>query len=229
MTAPTALTVRFGPFTLDARARTLCRGTRAIHLSPKAFDLLTLLVGRRPAAIAKAEIHQHLWPETFVSDGNVAVLVAEIRSALGESARGAKFIRTVPRFGYAFSGVMDASGSSVSSRREPAACWIRWGMRRTTLQVGENVLGRDPAVDVHIDAVGVSRRHAVIVVADDQVTLVDLSSKNGTFANGTRITHPVALSGDTEIRLGPVPVQFCTLPDAASTQTWDAARSSDLT
>ena len=68
----------------------------------------------------------------------------------------------------------------------------------------------------------------MIIVAGGQATLMDLSSKNGTFANGSRITGSVPLLGDTEIRLGPVPVQFCALPDAASTQTWDAARSSGL-
>ena len=109
-----------------------------------------------------------------------------------------------------------------------APCWLAWGTRRVALSIGENVLGRDSVADVCIDAVGVSRRHAMIIVADGQATLVDLSSKNGTFANGTRITGSVALLGDTEIRLGPVPVQFCTLPAAASTQTWDAAGSSGL-
>ena len=222
------MVVRFGPFTLDDTARTLCRGARAIHLSPKAFDLLTLLVRRRPAAITKAEIHQHLWPDTFVSDGNVAVLVAEIRNALGDAARDSKFVRTVQRFGYAFSGSIVEVSANRGSIAVPTPCWLAWGTRRVPLTMGENILGRDSAADVYIDAVGVSRRHAMIVVADGQATLVDLSSKNGTFANGTRITRSVLLSGDTEIRLGPVPVQFCTLPDAASTQTWDAARSSGL-
>jgi DNA-binding winged helix-turn-helix (wHTH) protein len=220
--------VRFGPFTLDDSARTLCRESCAIHLSPKAFDLLTLLVRRRPAAIAKAEIHQHLWPDTFVSDGNVAVLVAEIRTALGDSAQESRYVRTVQRFGYAFCTAVEEPSAPASSSREPTPWWLAWGTRRVALSAGENVLGRDSAADVCIDAVGVSRRHAMIVIADGRATLVDLSSKNGTYANGIRVNAPVPLSGDTEIRLGPVPVQFCTLPDAASTQTWDAARSSGL-
>ncbi|MGH6693436.1 MAG: winged helix-turn-helix domain-containing protein [Vicinamibacterales bacterium] len=231
MTGKSGLDVRFGPFTLDDRARTLRRGAAAMHLSPKAFDLLSLLVQLRPAAVARAEIHQHLWPDTFVSEGNLAVLVAEIRQALGDSARESTFIRTVQRFGYAFSGVVDESAAGAGLRREPAAGWIVWGVRRAALAVGENVLGRDPAADMNIDAVGVSRRHAMIVVAGDQVSLVDLASKNGTFANGARVTGSVRLVGDTEIHLGPVAVRFCTVPDGASTQstpTWDAARSSGL-
>lgn len=220
--------MRFGPFTLDERARQLIRGTQPLHLSPKAFDLLSLLVQRHPEAVSKADIHQHLWPDTFVSDGNPAVLVAEIRSALGDSARESTYVRTVQRFGYAFSGAVAQSSAGPGSLPEPAPCWLAWGTRRAALAMGENVVGRDPAADVFIDAVGVSRRHAMIVVAGAQATLVDLSSKNGTFANGVRITEPTPLLGDTEIRLGPVPVRFCTLPEAASTQTWDVARSSAI-
>ncbi|MBI4484824.1 MAG: winged helix-turn-helix domain-containing protein [Acidobacteria bacterium] len=199
-----------------------------MHLSPKAFDLLALLVRRRPAAISKADIHQHLWPDTFVSDGNVAVLVAEIRSALGDDAREARFVRTVQRFGYAFAGAVVDAAADTRPKGAPAACWLAWGARRATLAVGENVVGRDPAADVFVDAVGVSRRHALIVVADDRVTLADLSSKNGTFVNGIRVTGPVALVEDTDIRLGPVPVRFCRPPAGASTQTWDAARRSSV-
>jgi DNA-binding winged helix-turn-helix (wHTH) protein len=220
--------VRFGPFTLDDSARTLCRGTRAIHLSPKAFDLLTLLVRRRPAALAKAEIHAHLWPDTFVSDGNAAVLVAEIRTALGDTAQESRYVRTVQRFGYAFSGSTVEPSANGSAMPAPAPCWLAWGTRRLPLTMGENVLGRDASADVCIDAVGVSRRHAMIVIDGEDVTLVDLSSKNGTFANGTRITGSAPLLGGTEIRLGPVPVRFCMLLDVASTQTWDAARSRGL-
>jgi DNA-binding winged helix-turn-helix (wHTH) protein len=221
--------VHFGPFTLDDRARTLHRGARPVHLSPKAFDLLTLLVRRSPAALSKSEIHHHLWPDTFVSDGNAAVLVAEIRTALGDSARESKYIRTVQRFGYAFRGTVAESSSRGGAAREPAACWLAWGSRRAALAIGENVVGRDPAADVCIDAVGVSRRHATIVVTGDGVTIADLSSKNGTFVNGVRITEPVPLPTDAEIGLGPVSLRFCMLPDAASTQTWDAGRAESAT
>lgn len=222
------MSFRFGPFTLDDGARTLLRGSRAVHLSPKAFDLLALLVRRRPAAIAKADIHNHLWPDTFVSDGNLAVLVAEIRTALGDSAREARFVRTVQRFGYAFIGSEGAPSRGSTPARRAASCWLAWGSRRATLALGENVVGRDPAADVFVDAVGVSRRHALIVVGAEDVTLADLSSKNGTFVNGIRVTGPVALAEGTEIRLGPVPVRFCRPPAGASTQTWDATRRSSV-
>jgi DNA-binding winged helix-turn-helix (wHTH) protein len=210
----------FGPFTLDDGARQLCRGGKAVHLSPKAFDLLALLVDRRPEAIAKTDILDTLWRDTFVSEGNLAVLIKEIRDALGDDAQRPAFIRTVQRFGYAFL----ATAKTVDRLRAAAPCWVTWGTQRATLQAGDNILGRDPLCDVFVDVVGVSRRHAMIAVTDDRVTVTDLGSKNGTFADGTRITAPVTLEDDVEIRLGPAPLRFRRLAEGASTQTFDPSR-----
>jgi DNA-binding winged helix-turn-helix (wHTH) protein len=211
----------FGPFTLDDGARQLCRGGDPIHIAPKAFELLVLLVGRRPEAISKSEILDTLWRDTFVSEGNLAVLVKEIRDALGDDAQRPVFIRTVQRFGYAFL----ATAKTGDRTRTSAACWVTWGTQRATLLVGENVLGRDPSSDIFIDIVGVSRRHAMITVTADQITLTDLMSKNGTFADGKRVTAPVPLGDDVEIRLGPASLRFHRLAQGASTQTFDASRT----
>ena len=119
--------IRFGPYTLDARARQLRRGTQPVHLSPKAFDLLALLVDRRPEAISKREVHERLWRDTFVSDVNLAVLVAEIRTALADDARHPQFVRTVQRFGYAFSGTVAEVKRTRASGPGHAMCWLAWG------------------------------------------------------------------------------------------------------
>ena len=222
--AKVVVSVRFGLFTLDGRARQLLRGTQPVHLSPKAFDLLALLVQRRPEAIAKAEVHERLWPDTFVADVNLAVLVAEIRTALGEDARHPRFVRTVHRFGYAFSGKADDVGPSRASVSSVATCWLAWGTERAPLIDGENLVGRDPAADVRIDAVGVSRRHAIILVAGDEATLHDLSSKNGTYVDDVRVTSPVPLTDGTEMRLGAALVCFRRLAGVTSTQTLNASR-----
>ena len=95
----------FGPFTLDDETRQLLRGTDPIHLSPKAFELLKALVEVRPRALSKAELHEQLWPDTFVTDANLGILIAEIRSALSDDARAPRYVRTLHGFGYAFSGI----------------------------------------------------------------------------------------------------------------------------
>jgi DNA-binding winged helix-turn-helix (wHTH) protein len=98
------LKLRFDDFTLDDDTRQLLRPDREVHLSPKAFDLLAMLLAARPRALPKAVLHTGLWPDTFVSEANLAMLVAEIRSALGDDARTPRFVRTVQRYGYAFHG-----------------------------------------------------------------------------------------------------------------------------
>jgi len=210
--------LKFGRFTLDVGARQLMRHTDPVHLSPKAFDLLALLIQRRPDAVAKAEIHQRLWPDTFVSDVNLAVLITEIRTAIGDDARNPSFVRTVHRFGYAFSGAV-----SLEQVRGPipgdAACWLTWGNGRAGLSLGDNVLGRDSAADVCIDAVGVSRRHAMVVINEGGAVLHDLSSKNGTYVNGERVMAPMPLCDGAEVLLGPVTVRFHRMAAAVSTQT----------
>ncbi len=220
----------FGAFTLDAGARQLSRGSLPVRLSPKAFDLLAMLVRERPAAMSKGDIHQRLWPHTFVSDGSLAVLVAEIRSVLGDNVHQPVFVRTLHRFGYAF--VAQATEASTPETSAAAArCWLASDNDRAPLVAGDNVVGRDPsasirlgsdpAADLRIAADGVSRRHALLTVTDTAVTLHDLSSKNGTFADGVRVTAPVTLRDGACIRLGSVSLQFRRLTDATDTQTLD--------
>ena len=94
--------VQFGEFVLDLRARELTRGDELVALSPKAYQLLETLVVNRPTALSKTDLQNRLWPDTFVVEKNLANLVGEIRRALDDDAAMPRFIRTVPRFGYAF-------------------------------------------------------------------------------------------------------------------------------
>lgn len=94
--------VHFLDFVFDGGRRILIRGADRLHLSPKAFRLLELLLARRPDAVSKPEIHSVLWPRTFVSEANLPALVNELRRALGDDAKRPRAIRTVHGFGYAF-------------------------------------------------------------------------------------------------------------------------------
>lgn len=217
--------VAFGPFRFNTATREVRRDGGLVHLSPKAFDLLSLLLQCSPNALSKSDIHRALWPDSFVSDGAVAVLVAEIRRALGDSAKHSPYVRTVSRFGYAFAGPLLDQTRLPRPDRAPAAYWIVHGEQRHRLRAGQNILGRDPDADVVIDAVGVSRRHAALDVAKAMVALRDLSSKNGTFLDGVRVTAPVLLADHAEVRLGAVNLQFRRAPVASTaTQTVDTPR-----
>ena len=112
--------VRFADFHLDTEARQIRRGTRDIHLSPKAFELLKVLVENRPRALSKQELLDKIWPGVFVSEASLARAVSEIRDAIDEHSRNDGFVQTVHAFGYRFAteGVIDL-GESGSHRRWP--------------------------------------------------------------------------------------------------------------
>jgi DNA-binding winged helix-turn-helix (wHTH) protein len=201
--------IRFGAFLFDADARELRRGTKPVHLSPKAFRLLELLIGNAPKAVSKASLYESLWPSVFVEESNLKNLVSEVRAAIGEDARSPRFLKTVYAFGYAFR--FDASASAARFRVTHLA-------REFELLPGENVLGRDSDVSVVIPMKSISRRHARITIAGVTATIEDLSSKNGTWVRGRRIAVPTELADGDEIRLGSVPLVFRATP-AGSTET----------
>ena len=191
--------VRFGDVRFDDEARQLLRGTQAVHLSGKAFELLRLLLRRRPAAVSKAEIQDHLWPDTFVSEANLPTLITEIRDALGDDARHPKFVRTVFGFGYAFSGeVTDDSRSAEGA----AQCWLVSELGRFPLIDGDNVVGRGEDAGVVLESPRVSRHHARIRIRADVALIEDLESKNGTYLGEARVTTATPLQDGDQIRIG---------------------------
>jgi DNA-binding winged helix-turn-helix (wHTH) protein len=196
---------QFGNFSADLDTRQLMRGDCVVHLSPKAFDLLVTLIKERPRALPKAELHTRLWPQTFVSDTSLAMLVAETRAALDDHVRAPTFIRTVHRHGYAFCGsAVEVAATSVGSDGLKSGCWLIGSPRNVQLLVGETIVGRDPQSEVWLDSPSVSRRHARITVSGTMVTLEDLQSKNGTERRGEPVTLPVQLEDGDEIRFGSV-------------------------
>jgi DNA-binding winged helix-turn-helix (wHTH) protein len=209
--------VQFGPFTLDTDARQVQRGREAVHLSPKAFDLLAMLVAQRPAVVEKGALRERLWPGVHVVDTTLNNLIAEIRDALGDRRSSPSYLRTVHGIGYAFSAdAVDLDSSSPASTspagRRPTPFWIVWNDRPIVLVTGENVIGRDPACAVWIDESGVSRRHASIHVPPDAVsgpaTIEDLDSTNGTSVQGRRVTRAHPLANGDRIRLGEATLVF---------------------
>jgi len=212
--------VRFADCVLDADARTVCLGDATIHLSPKAFELLTVLIEHRGRALAKAELLAQVWPDVFVSDASLARVVREIRAALGDSPHDAHIVRTVHGYGYAFAATIseDSSKPTVADGRRPTL-WLTRRTRTFALSEGEHLIGREPAVAICLDSPKVSRRHARIVVQDARATIEDLASKNGTFVGGVRLTAPAVLEPGETIRIGPCALIFRVSDALAATET----------
>jgi DNA-binding winged helix-turn-helix (wHTH) protein len=202
--------VRFGAFVFDSRRHMLTRNGEPVELSPKAFLLVEMLIDARHAAVSKELLYERLWPKTFVEPGNLHNLVSEIRSALGDGDR--KIVKTVHGFGYVFAA--ESSSSDI-----PARFGIRLGRELIRLYEGANVIGRDPAAAVVLDAPDVSREHARLFVRGDSVTLEDLGSKNGTFVGRMRIRAATVVHEGDEILVGRTRIVVQTIGSGASTLT----------
>ena len=193
----------FGDYRLDIGQRTLWRGRNVVHLGPKAFDLLRLLIEHCPNVVTKRDMMAALWPDTYVTEGNVATLVRDLRAVLRDDPRRARFIRTVHGVGYAFAAVI--SDPSAKRRDVSASRWrLVWGERELPLRAGENIIGRPGDGVTGVDAPTVSRQHARIVIAGDDATVEDLGSKNGTWLGEAQVTTPAALKDGDRVRLGSV-------------------------
>lgn len=211
----------FGDCEFDTGRRVLLRHGSSKSLSPKAFQLLEILLDRRPEAVSKTELVERLWPDTFVADAGLHNLMTEVRAALGDDPRAARFIRTIPRYGYAFHGDAQPApavdvGHSQPARSGPCVIWRR---REWPLAAGSNLVGRDRECAVCIESDTISRRHARIVVTGSEATIEDLESKNGTFVNGQRVKQPVVLEAAAEIRVGSVTLTYRVLDLLPSTLT----------
>ena len=212
--------VAFDEFRFDSDSRELRRGQEAVHLSPKAFELLSLLLENRPRALSKSECHARVWPTSFVSEATLASVVKEIRSALQDEARAARYLRTVHGFGYSFCGKASESPDAIAPlERHDVVLRLLWGSREIDLHDGDNLLGRSRESVVFVDSEDVSRRHAVIRVEGEMATIEDLGSKNGTRLGDRRIAGVEVLHHGDVIALGPAVMTFRVLWEGRSTKT----------
>lgn len=110
----------FGPYRLDAAHRVLRRNGAAVPLTPKAVELLLLLVERAGEVVAKDDIFRRVWPHTTVVEGNLTQTAFVLRKALGTPGDRETYVETVPRIGYRFVGPVRRSAHD-----RPAAIDIR--------------------------------------------------------------------------------------------------------
>lgn len=194
----------------------LSRDGRRVHLTRKAFDLLTTLIEQAPRVVSKDELHRRLWPDTFVTDATIAGVVKEVRRALGNHESGEPLVRTVHGVGFAFTGTI--SSVEIEGPTD-SRCWLVSGTRRLMLAQGTNDIGRDPHASVWLDSPQASRRHARITIADEAATLEDLGSKNCTLVNERPVKEPTRLSDGDAIQIGSTVLVFRVTSRMASTET----------
>ena len=130
------VTFEFTPFVLDPAKRVLLRGGVPQTLTPRAFDLLLLLVQQRDRVLSKDEILRTVWADAVVEESNLNQQVFVLRKALNGDGHGPEYIATIPRRGYRFVGEVtersatpsppsDTRSAAIDERgRFPVSRWL---------------------------------------------------------------------------------------------------------
>ena len=135
------LNYEFGPYHLDLALRLLTREGETVSLTPKATEILTLLVTNAGQLVEKDFLLKEVWPNTFVEEANLAQNIFILRKALGEERDGPKYIETVPRRGYRFIASVrvfhaeDSDGAAAESETQASAGNGDAGSERTVIAV----------------------------------------------------------------------------------------------
>ena len=212
--------VRFGECVLDSITRELLVGRETVHLEPKAFDLLAILIENRPRALSKSgdpreALARHLRLRGNVDESSGGRPLRDRRRRAREALDPDRVPFRVRLLGLG----RDRGRDEEEIPRAAFAFRLYQRSREFALEEGENVLGRDPGVNVFLDYTSVSRRHARIVISGEGAQIEDLQSKNGTFVRGARIEAPSRIADGDEIQLGSVPLTFRVFPLSGSTET----------
>ena len=208
---------KFDQFVIDGGRRIVQRGSEEVHVAPKTLDFLLLLLARAPNAVSKTELTATLWPDTHISEATLTGVVADAREALGDDGRAPRLIRTMHRFGYAFTAQIerDAGGNTA----EPIVGWLIADNWRLPLRPGETILGREGDGVVPLPSASVSRQHAALVLEGRAAQVRDLGSKNGTFVDDLRVEGTVMLRDGAQLRFGTLHVTYRSAQPSSSTDT----------
>ncbi len=110
---------RFDRFRLDTRERILRRDGEPVAISPKAWEVLKILVEQGGKVVDKQVLMDSVWPETFVEENNLAFNISVLRKLLGDEASNPRFIETVPRRGYRFRAEVEVEETAEPRTESP--------------------------------------------------------------------------------------------------------------
>jgi TolB-like protein/DNA-binding winged helix-turn-helix (wHTH) protein/Tfp pilus assembly protein PilF len=120
----------FGPFRLEPSKRRLLRDGKTIRLTPKAFDLLLVLVEESGRTVGKDELLERVWAGTIVEENNLNQNITALRKSLGDSRQESQYIATIPGVGYRFVAPVKKEEFTQISKEEAKAGVVPAGRRK---------------------------------------------------------------------------------------------------
>lgn len=115
---PHNLYYQFGPYQFDLSNRILTRNGETISLTPKATDILIMLIRNAGQIVEKDALLTKVWADTFVEEANLTQNIFVLRKALNDDRTGPKYIETVARRGYRFVGAVQKVGPDAEQGKD---------------------------------------------------------------------------------------------------------------
>jgi DNA-binding winged helix-turn-helix (wHTH) protein len=217
---PQDASFRLGPWLVEPKLNRISDSDTSLQVDLRVMQLLVFLASRAGEVVSRYEILDAVWDTHFVADNTLTRAIAEIRRTLGDDPRHPTSIETIPKRGYRLIAPVTPLEAAPSESAEGLPRFRLVGSAgEFELHEGDNLIGREPGLEVTIASSNASRRHARIVIEGERAVLEDLGSKNGTFVGDAQLTEPTELSHGAEIRIGRKAAVLRFLADADQTRT----------
>ena len=92
----------FGAYRIDVSNNILLQNNEIVHLSPKLFETLLILIEKNGQMVSKEELFNRLWSQTFVEESNLSQNIFQLRKILKNGDQDLNYIETLPKRGYRF-------------------------------------------------------------------------------------------------------------------------------
>jgi DNA-binding winged helix-turn-helix (wHTH) protein/TolB-like protein/Flp pilus assembly protein TadD len=113
------LIYQFDDVSVDLERFEVLKGVTRVRLEPKAFEALVFLIEHRGRLVEKKELLDAVWTDAFVTENAMTRVIAQLRKALGEDSKQAKYIETVPTRGYRFIAEVEVADDKGRPLSEP--------------------------------------------------------------------------------------------------------------
>ena len=111
----------FDDYALDPNRRELSHGDHTVRLEPQAFDLLEYLIRNRERVVSRDDLLAAIWGGRIVSDSAMATRINAARYAVGDTGKAQHSIKTVPRKGIRFVGMVRERGAGAILGKDAGA------------------------------------------------------------------------------------------------------------